>query len=591
MGENRVKKGIVFAAFFVCAACAARGAAFTPVPFNGGANASFRDELAEDRKGGFIDLGGHDLRALPSGFQVISGIPFNILPSPTSEDKACIVLGGPKRDYLPRKAEVKLQKPAADERLYLLHGCAFLPSKGNPIAGTLNLAYEDGRKESRHVRIGRDVGDWTRAKSYVNAARAWTVYNNNTQVSLFISSFPLARGRKLASVSFESGEGTWMVAAATVGSRRTVRPIMPDVSIKRQYDIPALYEHPLPALPAGAKPRNVVFVLGDGMGQGALSLASFYLRKHPGALVTDQLPYAALVTTFSADADVTDSAASATAFATGHKTNNSMLGMRPDGTHVRSIAVCAREAGFAVGLLTDDPLNGATPAAYYAHAPIRSAASQIAKDAAACGFEILLGYGCKEWFLPKEKGGARRDGRDLFAEMTANGYAYAKTFDALLSVPMDKRVLACLKPGELDREPLYKPMMENTFARLSQGGKRFFVMVESGDPDHGAHANKPELAISGVVKIEWAVRAAVDFSLSRGNDTLVVVMADHETGAVTAVGSPATGKVSVNFGSTGHTGAPVPLHAFGPGAECFEGVIDSTDVPKRLAKLLDLKLE
>lgn len=585
-----MRKLVIGGTLLLLAACAARGA-FTPVPFTNGANTSFRDEEAEDRKGGFIDLGGHDLRALPSGFQVIAGIPFQILPSPTSGDKACIVLGGPKRDYLPRSAEVKLEKPVAEDKLYLLHGTAFLRSSGNPIAGTLNLVYADGRRESRHVRIGRDVGDWTRAKSYSNATRAWTVYNNNTQVSLFISSFPLAKGRKLASFSFEAGEGTWIVAAATVGDRRTVRPITPDLTIRRNYDIPALYERPLPVCPAGAKPRNVVFILGDGMGQGALSLGSFYLRKRPGALVTDQLPYAALVTTFSANADVTDSAASATAFAAGHKTNNSMLGMRPDRKHVRSVASRAHDAGFSIGLLTDDPLNGATPSAYYAHAPIRSASEQIAKDASACGYEIFLGIGGKEWFLPKGKGGARRDGRDLLAEMTGNGYAYANTFDAFLAIPMDKRVLASLRPGQLDREPLYKPMTENAIARLSQGGKRFFVLVESGDPDHGSHANSPETTISGVVKIEWAVRAAVDYSLAHGNDTLVIVMSDHETGGLLAVGSPATGRVSLNYGATSHTASPVPLHAFGPGAECFEGVIDNTDVAKRLAKLLDLPLE
>lgn len=586
-----MKKIRIGIAFFAFSACFARAASFTPVPFTDGANTSFRDEQAEDRKGGFIDLGGHDLRLLPSGLQVIAGIPFKILPAPTSEDKACIVIGGTKRDYLPRSAEVKLEKPIAEDKLYLLHGSAFLRSSGNPIVGTLKLVYADGGKESRHVRIGRDVGDWTRAKSYVNAARAWTIYNNNTQVSLFVSSFPLARGKKLVSFSFESGEGTWIVAAATVGSHRKVRPIVPDISIKRDYDIPALYERPLPVLQPGAKPRNVVFVLGDGMGQGALSLSSFYLRKRPGALVTDQLPYAALVTTFSANADVTDSAASATGFSSGHKTNNSMLGMRPDKTHVRSIASFAHEKGFAIGLLTDDPLNGATPSAYYAHTSSRSDAAQIARDAAKCGYEILLGYGGKEWFLPKKKGGARRDGHDLFAEMMGNGYAYANTFDAFLSIPMEKRVLACLKTGQLDREPLYKPMVESAIARLSQGGRRFFMMVESGDPDHGSHANKPETTISGVVKIEWAVRTAVDYSLAHGNDTLVIVMADHETGSVLAVGSPATGKVSVNFGSTGHTAAPVPLHAFGPGAECFEGVLDNTDVAKRIAKLLDLPLK
>ena len=574
----------------VFATCAAR-AAFVPVPFGSAANSSFIDDEPDDRKGGFIDLGSNDLRMLPAGWQDIGGIPFQIAPATTSADKACIVLGGHRRTYLAQSASVKLAKPLRGDCLYLLHASSFTSADDKPIVGSLHLVYEGGAKEERHVRIGRDVGDWTASRSYRNAVRAWTIYNNNTQVSLFVSTFPLARGKKLAAFSFTADEGLWFVAGATVGERRKPRQVPVDLRITRTYKFPDLYEKPLPVYPAGAKPRNVVFILGDGMGIGSVKLASNYLRHRPGALVLDQLPYAGFATTYSANADVTDSAASATAFACGRKTNNSMLGMLPDRTHVDSIATVAHKAGFAIGLMTDDPFTGATPSAYYAHVPVRSYSEDIMRYASTCGFEILLGYHCKRYFLPKEKGGKRKDGRDILAEMTGRGgYTLCETFASFLEAPRDKRVLAQLKDGELDDEPRYKQLTETALDRLSQGGKRFFVLIESGDPDHGSHANKPNQTVSGVVKIDWAARAAVDWSLAHGGDTLVVVMADHETGGVNATVSPGTGKATVHYGATSHTAAPVPVYAFGPGAELFDGLMDNTDIAKRLAQLLDLTL-
>ena len=574
----------------VAAMVFAAQSAFVPIPFGSGANTSFYDDEAGDRKGGFIDLGSNDLRMLSAGDQDIGGIAFRIAPAESSSDKACIVLGGTRRDYLAKSAEVKLEKPLRGECLYLLHASAFTQAEEKPIVGSLHLAYEGGFKEERHVRIGRDVGDWTTARGWRNAVRAWTIYNNNTQVSLFVSTFPLARGKKLASISFTSDEGVWIVAGATVGDRRKPRAVPVDLRITRSYEFPDLYEKPLPVYPAGTKPRNVVFVLGDGMGIGSVILASNYLRHRPGALVLNQLPYAGFATTYSANADVTDSAASATAFACGRKTNNSMLGMLPDRSHVDSIATRAHAAGFAIGLMTDDPFTGATPSAYYAHVPVRSYNEDIMRYASKCGFEILLGYHCKRYFLPKGKGGVRKDGRNLIAEMTGNGYVLCETFASFLEAPRDKRVLGQLKDGELDDESRYGQLTQTALDRLSQGGKRFFVLIESGDPDHGSHANKPNDTVGGVVKIDWAARTAVDWSLARGGDTLVVVMADHETGGVNATVSPATGKATVHYGATSHTAAPVPVFAFGPGAELFEGLMDNTDIAKRLAQLLDLSL-
>jgi alkaline phosphatase len=114
------------------------------------------------------------------------------------------------------------------------------------------------------------------------------------------------------------------------------------------------------------------------------------------------------------------------------------------------------------------------------------------------------------------------------------------------------------------------------------------MMMETGNTDGGGHMNRPETTVKGVVKVEWAARTAIDWSLSRNGDTLVVVMSDHETGSINALVSPSSGRVSLHYGATSHTSQPVPVYAFGPGAELFEGVYDQTDVAMRFARLLDL---
>ena len=104
----------------------------------------------------------------------------------------------------------------------------------------------------------------------------------------------------------------------------------------------------------------------------------------------------------------------------------------------------------------------------------------------------------------------------------------------------------------------------------------------------GGHGNNPETLVSGVVQVDWLVRKAIDFAIERG-DTLVLVTADHETGGVQAVaGNGGATPETIHFSSFGHTGAHVPLYAFGPGAERFTGVMDNTDVAKTIAFLLGL---
>ena len=576
---------------FMLALCAVltASAAITPLPLTTGANSSFSDTQADDRQGGWTDQGGNDLHVLKAGRLTAAGIPFDVLDESAQGGKACIVLGGPTRAYLPSKATIPVPE-LRGQCLYLLHAAAWCPpAQAQKMTGVIVIDYADGSKAETHVRFGRDAGDWTSPDSYKNAARGWTAYNGNTQVSLFASRFPL-KPLAVKAVRLESRDSTWMIAAASIGDEAALKPIQADLTLDKKYTAPTL-DTPLAKSADSAVPKNIILVIGDGMGQGALKLTSLYQHKAEGQLLFEQLPVAGFCTTRSSSSEVTDSAAAATAFACGYKTDNGHLGLTPDKCRVTSLAEAAHREGRAVGLITSDAITGATPAGFFAHEVSRGSYQGVAQDAAASGFDILLGNSNgKAWFLPKADGGQRTDKRRVLDEMTAAGYAVSEDLAAFAKAPQDKRVLGFMGKGTLDSETCLGELTETALARLAKNDKGFFLMTECTITDGGGHGNKPELSVRGTIQVDWAVKTAVEFARKRG-DTLVLVTADHETGGLTCcITNNPPGKLVINYATTSHTSAPVRLYAYGPGAQLFGGTVDNTDIAKNICRLWRITL-
>ena len=169
---SRVK--VLALALTACALGAAAAPAIVQVPLSAGANTGFADTRAEDRQGGWTDQGGNDLHMIKPGKLTAAGVPFEILDETSSGGKTCIVLGGPKREYLPLKASVPVAG-LKGRSLYLLHAAAWCPpAKELKMTGVVFVDYADGSASEFHVRFGRDVGDWFSPESYKTAARAWT---------------------------------------------------------------------------------------------------------------------------------------------------------------------------------------------------------------------------------------------------------------------------------------------------------------------------------------------------------------------------------------------------------------------------------
>ena len=565
--------------------------AFLPLSLEKVANASRQDERAADDKGGWLDLGSNDLRVLPAGRANYAGVPFEVPPCADENAQVCLVLGRGQA----KKASLDIGGRCG-ERLYLLHAVAGgLAPEMRDWIGTVKVKYEDGSKVERHVRMGRDVGDWTCGRAFDNAARAWTAYNNHTQVSLFVSSVVLDLRKPVVKISFEAtGKCPWMVLAATLGTEINLKGLRSKLDLAEKFQAPPPRAKRLVRGPAGARPKNVILLIGDGMGPGAVRFTSLYQHGRNGALQMQQMPVAGLCLTQSADRDVTDSAAAGTAFATGTKTSNGVLGLgiaskaeRKNPRQLVSTAEKAHRAGLAVALLTNDKLTGATPAAFYAHVAGRGDTAQVAEQAATSGFEVLVGSsGSRRGFFPVAKGGDRKDGLDVIEAMAKGGYVCVTSQQAFAAAPAGSKIVGFFL-DEPQSEASVAAALKTALARVGDSPKGFFMMCESALPDHGNHGNNPAKTVKGTLQVDWAAAAALDFAEARG-DTLVIVTADHETGGVSAVRSPDGGKATIHYSATSHTGLPVALFAYGPGAECFEGLIDNTDIAKILQRLLGL---
>jgi alkaline phosphatase len=354
-------------------------------------------------------------------------------------------------------------------------------------------------------------------------------------------------------------------------------------------------------------------MIGDGMGPVQRQAGRLARR---GSLVMDTLPVHGMMETSCADpiATVTDSAAAATALATGVKTYNGAIGVGLDGQPLTTILEHAKRAGLAAGLVTTCQITDATPAAFAAHVEIRTDHSEIARQFIEdAGVDVILGGGEDYWFpegipgaYPDFPEGApnewsRGTRGNLVERAQSSGYRYLANREDLFRAD-SRRLLGLFANQELFRQKpegegdRYDPevslveMTEKAIATLSQNGDGFFLMVEEAAIDRMAHQNNTRLAIKGVLELDRAVAAAAAFAEVDG-ETLVIVTADHECGGLAIAGEADSPdyRGSMSWATTAHTDVSVPLTAFGPGADLLGGDIRNTDLFAALVEAMALR--
>lgn len=333
---------------------------------------------------------------------------------------------------------------------------------------------------------------------------------------------------------------------------------------------------------AQQQPKNIVFIIGDGMG-----LAHIYagMVANGNQLQLERFKNIGFSKTYSANNFTTDSGAGGTALACGVKTKNGMIGMTPDSVAAESILEVAEKNGLSTGMVTTCDITHATPASFIAHQVSRKLAEEIAADFLKTDIDVFIGGGRKNF----EK---RADNEDLTAKLRTKDYNIAYTLDDVKKVKTGK-LAALLNDGHIPAYPERGNMLPDaTIAALDildNNKKGFFLMIEGSQIDWAAHENNAVQITKEVVDLDKTIGKVLDFA-EKNKNTLVIVTADHETGGLTLPkGNMEKKEFTGAFSTKEHTGVLVPVFAFGPGAESFIGFMENTSFKNKIIKLLRLK--
>ena len=341
----------------------------------------------------------------------------------------------------------------------------------------------------------------------------------------------------------------------------------------------------------GAAPKSVILLIGDGMGVSHIT-AGKYAK---GNLALERFKTAGLLTTYSQNALVTDSAAAGTALATGYKTYNGAISISPDRKPLKTLLEYAEERGKDSGLVVSCSITHATPACFVAHVDDRRKETDIAGQIAASGVDVFFGGGWG-YFVPKTtEGSYRTDESNLLARLSTT-MKVIRTPEEFAALGEERRVAGLFfrqhPPAADERKPSLSQMAAKAIDILSRNRKGFFLMIEGSQIDWGAHDNNKDRVIQEVTDFDEAVGAAMDFA-QRDGRTLVVVTADHETGGFAVLDGSVENKTITKGGfvTGGHTAAMVPVFAYGPGSEILGGIHDNTFVARTIIGYWGGKIE
>ncbi|WP_187830113.1 alkaline phosphatase [Siccirubricoccus phaeus] len=406
--------------------------------------------------------------------------------------------------------------------------------------------------------------------------------------------------------------------------------------------------------PATAK--NIIFLLPDGA--SASYMANYrYFKEGPEAPVWEPL-LKGMIQTDSFSDPITDSAASANAYATGVKTRNGSVGVDFFGNELTSVMDLASEAGKATGIVSTAAITDASPAAFAASNPQRGNQADIAQQYIGDNeLDVILGAG-RNQFTTESEGGTQPDGTDLFGLAEAQGMTYVASaaelaaFDGerVLGLFNNEDYLDAIGPRPAE-EPTLEQMTEVALETLAKDEDGFVLFLEEENTDTFGHENDAATTMHALSSFEASMQKVLEFQ-AENPDTLVVMVADHDTGGMTvepsADGTPAvfrdftatagemaaqfdladagsirdtvaehtgltlseaeitalqgsedtalalaellSAKGGVQFTTTGHTAVDVPIYAVGPGAELFMGVQENAAVGQHLADAMGLSL-
>lgn len=332
------------------------------------------------------------------------------------------------------------------------------------------------------------------------------------------------------------------------------------------------------------KAKNVIFLIGDGMGLTQVSAAAI---KNNNDLYLMKFPIIGIHNCQPSEGLITDSAAGATAFSAGIKTFNGAIGVGPDSSSHQTILERCEELGMATGMVATSTIVHATPASFIAHRPSRKQYEDIAADFMDTEIDYFVGGG-KKYFDRRSN-----DERNLVEEMQKNGYVVNDYFqEEFQNLTIDSKSNFAYFTADDDPIPYSKG--RNYLQSASKAGmeflkihddsndsRGFFMMIEGSQIDWGGHANNAEYVISELLEFDNTIGEALRFAKEDG-ETLVLVTADHETGGMAINSGSTVDSLNISFSSGYHTATMIPVYAYGPGAELFSGMYENTEIYNKL---------
>ena len=398
-------------------------------------------------------------------------------------------------------------------------------------------------------------------------------------------------------------------------------------------------------------PKSAIFFIGDGMGLATITGTRIWNQGSWSSLNMESFSHSGFVKTYSGSSYVTDSAAAATALASGTKTYNGSIGLsasfldpKKKSRPLQTILDIAKKNGKSVGIITTTRVSHATPAAFYAHVKKRDMEQQIVEQLINSDIDLLLGGGrCffypSGWNDPYQKlPGRRRDGRNIIQEMKQKGWVYLENKSDLDNVHPNAKVIGLFNYShmtyETDRgqdqtnEVSLEGMLSYALKKFKANPKGYVLIVEGGRIDHASHENDAYRMVNETLVFDRVV--GMTHKLVDLSETLLLLTADHETGGLSLNGyedvkstrgehfiskkcdstkkslvSWASGPkhkdtkqdicldtLAAHYGSSAaHTAVDVPILSTGTCAVSFTGFLDNEDIAWKLLKCLGLSFD
>lgn len=333
------------------------------------------------------------------------------------------------------------------------------------------------------------------------------------------------------------------------------------------------------------KPKNIIFIIGDGMGQNHILATSVWYNKKLEMLKTKTI----YISTQAANNPITDSAAAGTALATGFKTNTGMIGMTPDGKSKESLAELAKRKGEKIGIITTTEITDATPASFASHTNSRKNRNAIVKQQLRLKPNVLFGGYAAEITKAMIK---KSNMKVLYNRKQLKKRNHSNYTLGQFSV---ENLTRC---STKKNTPTLLEMSKKSISLLKNKKKGFFLMIEAGNIDVFSHKHAPNdnrlfdrdifMMMKSVKQLNSVVKYMKNY-VNKHPDTLLIVTADHETGGLTLppnllrsneLSSQEKKNLITNnlFTVDGHTSTRVPLYTYGKGRKYFQKNMDNTEV-------------